>query len=426
VAGLPELSDAAIAEIMNNQCLVSDAAGMYKKPVRKNMKPYEEQCVRAYNRIIDEWSANLLTPLAKGAYIQSTLVSRAWNVYFEGIQTRAYAQKFGPSFEGPCVEKYVRAFVSMMRDTSVERLIDEYGPTYLSMMWTMFMNATKYELGKQRRERIFVSPNHSDAKKWFSEGNMNMKLLKGEETAYGIPPELMNDIGQKISVIMRYIPRPVIDSASTQEHFTLAEAEKLYIVKVPKNIQAYDKAAMERYNNLVREWRKWVELHAPSIATATEKQHISTYIRLWTCFFEGFNTFKFEQHLNAKDDIFSYVYHETLGDDDVRLKEFLSFISAYDNLGDAIVSLGPIAISTMWDFITCGLKIELLRMKREKIFSDTGSDTTSVWDRWNENGDLVGGKIRPHDISVDEFNDVAERVTTILTNIPDVVTPSVE
>jgi hypothetical protein len=403
---LPEISDSALESIINNKVLVSDAAGMFKKPLRKNMKPYEEAAVRTFNRIVDEWADRLLLPTGNGGYIQSSLVPRAWGVYFEGLQTHRLKESFGDHL---LPEKVVRETIDYLNSSSVDKIISELGLSAIQMIWGSLTQSLRYETVRMKRERIFEAGNTNDnsiSRKWFSSANLNMRLMKGDETPYGIPKEVFNDIGEKIININNCIPKPLVEKSNNATKFSLEEVERMYIAKIARNTSRYETDAKNAYNEIVRAWVK--EMLTP-LFKDNEKKDIQEIMQMWACYFEGYNTHRLEQNTRR-----------ILSVSEDTLKEYLNYISS-TNVEDIILNKGSMTLDIMWFFITSSMRLELLKMKREEIFVDVYP--VKWWSRWRDNKPLIQGEVRPFGINVSDFNDAGEKVVTILSNAPEVTTP---
>lgn len=404
---LPEMNDAALASIMNNKVLISDAAGMFKKPLRKNMKPYEEAAVRTFNRMVDEWAENLLFAVGDGGYVQSSLVSRAWGVYFEGVQTRMMEKLFGSEL---MPEQAVRNAVKFLHETPVDKLVKNVGLSALQMMWGSLTQALRYEIIHQKRLRIFSCGEDPSkySKEWFSNANMNMRLSKGDETPYNIPKEILMDIGEKIQVINQCAPRPVVDAKNNQTKFKLSEAAKMYHTKIPKNSSRYENDAKSAYNALVRKWDEDMLAGMPGYAST--EYDIKEIMQMWSCYFEGSNTNFVTQNLS-----------NILCLSDDKVQEYIKLLISSD-VSYLIRECGSTSLDIIWFMVTTTIRCKLMEMKRDAIFSKS-TDAVDWWGAWNENSKIVKGETRPFDLDVEEFSDIGEKVVTILSNAPEVATP---
>jgi hypothetical protein len=407
---LPEMSDAAIASIMNNKVLVSDAAGMFKKQLRKNMKPYEESAVRTFNRIVDEWAENLLLSIGKDGYVQASLVSRAWAVYFEGTQTKSLEKLFGNNL---LPEDVIRKTVSYLHETPVDVLISDIGLSAIQMVWGSLTQALRYETIHQKRLRVFSAGDNArvNAKDWFSDANMNMRLMKGDETPFNIPMEIFMDIGEKVQIMNQCVPKPTVDTNNDKTVFTLSEAAQLYRAKIPKNAPKYERDARTAYNAIVKKWDSEMLVNLPEYST--KEYHIRDIMKIWSCYFEGVNT-----HFVPKNS------ERILCLSDEALADKIKFLSNND-VSTLIRDHGSTGVDITWFMITTTVRCSLLRMKRDAIFSQS-TNPVEWWRLWEENSKIVNGDVRPFDIAVEDFTDMGEKVLTILSNAPEVATPRSE
>lgn len=301
MAQMFEERDNVVEDYYNKPIRVSDAAGMLRKRVGKNVPPYLTEMVECNNALVTDWQRNVLNEKADpNGNIPSGSVERLWRIYFQGIQAR----KAENILIGEQKDAILRAndnvinwWLDSMRGKSIKELCD-MGILTLHMGWGIVQNELKMRMMKEEFDKVYSQSD--DPLDWEDLFKKDGRLGNTRNDAVEFLPfsssDVLKDIEEKIKVIMNV--RVTIDTNSElvkDGKVSMKNIAKIMRMNPPRNCLPYVKEMLEYNNNMVNLFKECVDTlrkAGSQFITTDDMITLEELDRLWRVYYQGTQTLR--------------------------------------------------------------------------------------------------------------------------------------
>jgi len=189
---------------------ISDAVGMFRKPISSNEKPYTRICLENNNRLLDEWEKELLSRIADKEGRVS--VGKIWDtiqLMVEGKEIRALAKNFDLLYDSNIEEEVKRIpsqktlkWIEYLETTSFEEL-SVLGSYFIYKGWERIMDEIKLYAAFEKLKKIFYD---DDVFGWYTRSEENKQLMTTDISAFledfGLTSFRWKEISDKVQVLI--------------------------------------------------------------------------------------------------------------------------------------------------------------------------------------------------------------------------------
>ena len=192
------MSDPLTLEMMNRPILIQDVAGMLRKPVGKNDKPYTADIIKYNNELIDTWYHSVLVKIANNkGEVRTQEAQFGLVVFIEGKELyglRAHSDSL-PALDGA----QTRYWIDVLKTQNISQL-REMGVSVVHQALQYVGEAIRRSVGDEKWELIY---SHSeDPLDWHHRAFKHSKLFSNEFLPYDLTVEEMGDITDKVRTIL--------------------------------------------------------------------------------------------------------------------------------------------------------------------------------------------------------------------------------
>lgn len=186
-------------DLYNGPISIEDAAGMYRRKVQRNDRPYVAETTKLNNRMVDDWKKNVLQKICDGnGQVPAGRVEKSWRLYEEGKAIEQYIEmkKKGmiPSYSDEVIEFWKDFFENL----TVEE-IHSHGSGVVFTGWQILQEYIKIWFAEQKWEKLFSKS--KDPLWWEKNQHDYTDYLEGKlEPLWS--HEKFDDITQKIASIL--------------------------------------------------------------------------------------------------------------------------------------------------------------------------------------------------------------------------------
>jgi hypothetical protein len=182
----------------------SNAAGMFRKRLTKNDRPFDTVAKKHVNHVIDCTEKDVwLHETDKKGQIKSGIVVDSLNLVDEGMKLR-FLQSQGLLDKVPTISKDEVCFWLKFLKNDVETLT-QMGGAYVKLVWDTIITHYTVELQRRRYEEVYsVSDDPHD---WWKARCMSHKHLWFDETTFPqefVSEEELQEIVEKVSSVANY------------------------------------------------------------------------------------------------------------------------------------------------------------------------------------------------------------------------------
>ena len=197
-------------------------------------------------------------------------------------------------------------------------------------------------------------------------------------------------------------------SALTEDEMMKAEmhisdATNMFRTKVPNNCKPYDEQVIRFNNNKVDSWGKNM---LSKVGTISGKVQAAKVYPSWVIYATGLDMKNFAD--TEDRGLFATVSQASV---DHWIDVFRRYTPA------ELCELGVTTVRAGWETLMLGMTLHQVKRKYDVCYA--GSDDPLVWSsRCNENTKLAFDTQIPFGLSEEEFNDMREKYTSVMRNIP--------
>lgn len=185
--------------MMNNPIRISDVASMFRRPISKNERPLEKAVLSRNNDVVDRWYKEVLIKLAdKDGTIPVRRVTGSFQYFTEGNETAQFQKykEYLPSY----TEEQVMFWIDFLTKKEIEEL-HECGIGVISGAWQVITGALRNHFAQRRWEAVYSKTDLPI--EWDRLANDNPHTMNGRPLPFGLSPETMKEMEDKIRVILQ-------------------------------------------------------------------------------------------------------------------------------------------------------------------------------------------------------------------------------
>lgn len=184
---------------------VRDAASMLRRPIGKNIPPYEVTVIRYNNKLVDDWEERVLRKIANNkGQVRASDVWGSWLVYHEGIVIRRLINLMEEgviSSESDDTVEYCKNLLNL----PIEEMV-EYGSMIVKKCWDIVEHEVK--LWCAERKYIEVYSQTEDPAEWYKLSKSQSELFNGRLFPFWSKEEFDN-AREKVGTILGNPVTPV-------------------------------------------------------------------------------------------------------------------------------------------------------------------------------------------------------------------------
>ena len=157
---------------------INDAASMFRKPIKKNEKPYTNTVVKLNNSMVDDWKKTILEKLAdKRGTVPSGKLWGSWTLYLEGREVKRYIELRDKKMINRLSKEQLEFWKDFFDNLEIGEL-HSYGAGMVSYGWALVQNEIRMWCADEKWDKIF---SHSDDPlQWEKMSYKHQDLLKGK------------------------------------------------------------------------------------------------------------------------------------------------------------------------------------------------------------------------------------------------------
>jgi hypothetical protein len=192
-------------EYMDTPMHISDATNMFRQPVPKNTKPYDEQVIKYNNSLVDRWGRELLTKLGTtDGKVLASKVYPSWVIFASGVES----QSFNSHYQQGLFPHISREIVNYWIDTFKNRTPEELcaiGTNTVQCGWDTLNLAMRMEQTNNKNTTIYLETD--DPVKWSSAANAKHHLAFDRTLPFDLTEQDYIEMREKYVSVMRNVPK---------------------------------------------------------------------------------------------------------------------------------------------------------------------------------------------------------------------------
>jgi hypothetical protein len=183
---------------------VSTLIETVRRPIPPNTRPYEEQAIRACNKIIEQWREKVLNKICdKSGFVDSQEAAETWTIFSEGreLHLRNLLREHLIPIPDDVAMWWAKFFVS----SPIEH-IHSLGVGNALNGWGVLVMAMKEHFAEKKWHLVYSQS--TDPVEWFAAAKNHRELMEGKLFPFGLTQEDITDCNQKIQTLSKNIPQP--------------------------------------------------------------------------------------------------------------------------------------------------------------------------------------------------------------------------
>ena len=186
-------------ELYNAPIAIDDVAGMYRRKVQRNDRPYIAETTKLNNRTVDDWKKNVLQKICDGeGKVPANRVEKSFRLYEEGKNIEQYMEMKKKGMVPVYSDEVIEFWKDFFENLTVGEL-HAHGSGVVATGWLLIQEYTKVWFAEQKWERLFSKSR--DPLWWEENYHSHTDYLDGK-----IHPlwtnEKMDDIFQKVAAVL--------------------------------------------------------------------------------------------------------------------------------------------------------------------------------------------------------------------------------
>jgi hypothetical protein len=184
---------------------ISDATNMFRAPVPKNSKPYDEQVIKFNNNLVDTWGETMLCKIGTtDGKVLASKVYPAWVIFATGVESKSFDNHFHQGSFASVSREAVDYWINAFKNGSPTELC-ALGVNTVQCGWDTLNLAMRIEQTRLKNEQLFLKSD--DPVVWSSTCNANHKLAFDKTLPFDLTQEDYMDMREKYTSVMRNLPK---------------------------------------------------------------------------------------------------------------------------------------------------------------------------------------------------------------------------
>lgn len=192
-------------QYMDAPMYISDATNMFRQPIPKNARPYDEQVVKHNNALVDRWGREMLSKL--GATDGKVLASRvypSWTIFATGVEAKSFESHFQQGSFAHVPREAVNYWIDVFKNKSPAQLC-ELGVNTVQCGWDTLNLAMRIEQTNKKNKAFYLETD--DPLKWSSTANAQHKLAFDRELPFDLTSQDYEEMRDKYVSVLSNVPR---------------------------------------------------------------------------------------------------------------------------------------------------------------------------------------------------------------------------
>jgi hypothetical protein len=192
-------------EYTDTPMYISDATNMFRQPVPKNTKPYDEQVLRYNNDLVDRWGREMLSKLAdSNGKVLASKVYPSWVIFASGTESESFETHYQQGSFAQVSREAVDYWIDTFKNKSTEELC-RLGMNTIQCGWDTLNLAMRIEQTNKKNNSIYLSSNSPMA--WSSEANARHRLAFDRDLPFEMTEQEYIDMREKYLSVLRNAPK---------------------------------------------------------------------------------------------------------------------------------------------------------------------------------------------------------------------------